>query len=54
VDVLDGPGRAQAQAAVAEGLLEPDAMAGVHGRFGRCVLTRRGRLLADTLIRRLV
>ncbi|HEV8561094.1 MAG TPA: radical SAM family heme chaperone HemW [Actinophytocola sp.] len=54
VDLLDKPGQAEARAAAAEGLLEPDAMAGVNGHFGRCVLTPRGRLLADAVIRRLV
>lgn len=54
VDFLDEAGQRQARAAVEEGLLDPDAMAGVNGRFGRCVLTQRGRLLADAVIRRLV
>jgi putative oxygen-independent coproporphyrinogen III oxidase len=54
VDLLDEPARAEARAAATEGLLEPDAMAGVNGRFGRCVLTRRGRLLADAVVRRLL
>jgi oxygen-independent coproporphyrinogen-3 oxidase len=54
VDFLDDAGQVEARAAAAEGLLEADAMAGVHGRFGRCVLTPRGRLLADAVIRRLV
>ncbi|MFL6142584.1 MAG: radical SAM family heme chaperone HemW [Labedaea sp.] len=51
VDVLDESGREQARAAAREGLLEPGAMAGANGR---CVLTRRGRLLADALVRRLI
>ncbi len=54
VDFLDEAGQRQARAAVEEGLLDPAAMAGVNGRFGRCVLTPRGRLLADAVIRRLV
>jgi putative oxygen-independent coproporphyrinogen III oxidase len=54
VDFLDEPGRAEALAAAEEGLLDPDAMAGVNGRHGRCVLTPRGRLLADAVVRRLV
>ncbi|HET9138914.1 radical SAM family heme chaperone HemW [Actinophytocola sp.] len=54
VDVLDEPAQAQARAAAEEGLLDPDAMAGVNGQHGRCVLTPRGRLLADAVIRRLV
>ncbi|HEU5474784.1 MAG TPA: radical SAM family heme chaperone HemW [Actinophytocola sp.] len=53
VDALDGAGRSQARAAAAEGLLDPDALAGVHGAHGRCVLTFRGRLLADAVVRRL-
>jgi oxygen-independent coproporphyrinogen-3 oxidase len=50
-DLLTESGRAEARSAVAEGLLVPAAMAGVHGRY---VLTPRGRLLADAVIRRLV
>jgi putative oxygen-independent coproporphyrinogen III oxidase len=54
VDLLDEAGRKEAGVAAEEGLLDPAALAGVNGRFGRCVLTRRGRLLADAVIRRLV
>jgi putative oxygen-independent coproporphyrinogen III oxidase len=54
VELLDEPGQEQARAAAAEGLLDQAAMAGVNGRFGRCVLTRRGRLLADAVVRRLI
>jgi oxygen-independent coproporphyrinogen-3 oxidase len=54
MDFLDEPAKAEARAAADEGLLDPDAITGVHGRFGRCVLTPRGRLLADAVIRRLV
>jgi oxygen-independent coproporphyrinogen-3 oxidase len=45
LEQLDGPARAEAEAAAHEGLLE------VHG--DRAVLTRTGRLLADAVIRRL-
>ncbi|RKT53157.1 radical SAM family heme chaperone HemW [Saccharothrix australiensis] len=48
VDVLDAGGRAEAKTAAADGLLDPDALAA-----GRCVLTDRGRLLADAVVRRL-
>jgi oxygen-independent coproporphyrinogen-3 oxidase len=48
LDALDEAGRRQARTAVGDGLLEPDA-AGA----GRAVLTRRGRLLADAVVRRL-
>jgi hypothetical protein len=53
VDVLDPAGQQEARLAAAEGLLDPAALEGVNGRFGRCVLTLRGRLLADALVRRL-
>ncbi|MBV9846062.1 MAG: coproporphyrinogen III oxidase [Kutzneria sp.] len=49
VDVLDEAGRVEAANAVADGLLVDQALAG-----GRCVLTDRGRLLADALVRRLL
>ena len=48
VGALSAAGRAQATAAVAEGLLDEAAYAD-----GRCVLTLSGRLLADALVRRL-
>jgi oxygen-independent coproporphyrinogen-3 oxidase len=48
LEVLSPPGRANAAAAVAEGLARPDA----YGA-GRIVLTARGRLLADTVTRML-
>jgi oxygen-independent coproporphyrinogen-3 oxidase len=44
--LLSGAGRAAASGAVSGGLAEPDAWAA-----GRVVLTRRGRLLADAVIR---
>jgi coproporphyrinogen III oxidase-like Fe-S oxidoreductase len=44
--VLEPAGRAAAAAAVADGLAEPAAYAA-----GRVVLTLRGRLLADAVIR---
>ncbi len=46
VEVLSPAGRANAPTVVAEGLASPDAYAA-----GRIVLTRRGRLLADTATR---
>jgi coproporphyrinogen III oxidase-like Fe-S oxidoreductase len=48
VEVLSPAGQANAPAVVAEGLARPDAYAA-----GRIVLTRRGRLLADTVTRML-
>jgi oxygen-independent coproporphyrinogen-3 oxidase len=45
---LTSNGMAQARSAAADGLLEPGAL-----DAGRCVLTRRGRLLADAVIRRI-
>ena len=54
IDYLSGPAQAEARAAADEGLLDPAAIAGVNGEHGRCVLTPRGRLLADAVIRRLV
>jgi oxygen-independent coproporphyrinogen-3 oxidase len=48
VAALSGPAPAEAAAAVADGLLDGAELAG-----GRCVLTRRGRLLADAVVRRL-
>ena len=49
LDVLRPAGRAAAERFAVEGLLEPAA----HGR-GRAVLTLRGRLLADAVVRDLV
>ncbi|WP_439664089.1 radical SAM family heme chaperone HemW [Lentzea sp. HUAS TT2] len=46
VDVLDDAGREEAKQAIADGLLEP--------YDDRCVLTDRGRLLADAVVRRLL
>jgi len=48
VDVLGPAGRANAESVVADGLAEAGALAG-----GRIVLTRRGRLLADAVTRKL-
>ncbi|GGU55404.1 radical SAM family heme chaperone HemW [Lentzea flava] len=45
-DVLDTAGREEARSAIADGLLEP--------LDDRCVLTDRGRLLADAVVRRLL
>jgi oxygen-independent coproporphyrinogen-3 oxidase len=46
LDLLDPAGRAAATAALGDGLADPAAHAA-----GRVVLTRRGRLLADAVIR---
>jgi putative oxygen-independent coproporphyrinogen III oxidase len=48
VEVLGPAGRANAESVVADGLAEPGALAD-----GRIVLTRRGRLLADAVTRKL-
>ncbi|WP_228772012.1 radical SAM family heme chaperone HemW [Actinokineospora iranica] len=48
VDALDRPAVAEAEMAVRDGLLDGPALAA-----GRCVLTSRGRLLADAVVRRL-
>ncbi|APU16918.1 coproporphyrinogen III oxidase, anaerobic [Actinoalloteichus sp. GBA129-24] len=48
-EILDEAGRRAALLAVDDGLLAADALAA-----GRCVLTRRGRLLADGLVHRLL
>ncbi|MGJ7907170.1 radical SAM family heme chaperone HemW [Actinopolyspora sp. H202] len=48
-EVLDDAGVAEARRAVTDGLLRDDEL-----RAGRCVLTDRGRLLADGVVRRLV
>jgi oxygen-independent coproporphyrinogen-3 oxidase len=53
IDVLSPEAQKEARVAAEEGLLDQDALAGVNGRFGRCVLTRKGRLLADAVVRRL-
>jgi len=53
VDALTPQAQQEAGRAATEGLLDQDALAGVNGRFGRCVLTPRGRLLADAVVRRL-
>jgi putative oxygen-independent coproporphyrinogen III oxidase len=49
VEVLDEVGRSRVADQVAAGLVEPDAV-----RQGRVVLTRRGRLLADAVVRDLL
>jgi oxygen-independent coproporphyrinogen-3 oxidase len=49
LDLLDAAGRAAAAQAVADGLLDPAALAD-----GRAVLTRRGRLLADAVVHALL
>ncbi len=49
LDLLDGPGTAAAGRAADDGLLEPAALAD-----GRAVLARRGRLLADRVVRELL
>jgi oxygen-independent coproporphyrinogen-3 oxidase len=48
VDVLDAAGAEAARLAATDGLLDAAALA-----RGRCALTRRGRLLADAVVRRL-
>jgi oxygen-independent coproporphyrinogen-3 oxidase len=53
IDFLSPAAQREARVLAAEGLLDSAALQGVHGRFGRCVLTRRGRLLADAVVRRL-
>jgi putative oxygen-independent coproporphyrinogen III oxidase len=53
IDALSEPAQAEARLMAEEGLLDPAALKGVNGRFGRCVLTLRGRLLADAVVRRL-
>jgi oxygen-independent coproporphyrinogen-3 oxidase len=54
IDYLSAPAQTEAHAAAAEGLLDPAAITGVNGAHGRLILTPRGRLLADAVIRRLV
>jgi putative oxygen-independent coproporphyrinogen III oxidase len=60
LDLLDEAGRAAAARAVADGLLEnvggpgPDAREAAGPGGGRVVLTRRGRLLADAVVRDLL
>jgi oxygen-independent coproporphyrinogen-3 oxidase len=49
LSALDDPGRSAARRAVADGLLDADAFAA-----GRAVLTLRGRLLADAVVRDLL
>jgi oxygen-independent coproporphyrinogen-3 oxidase len=53
VDALSPSAQAEARLMAEEGLLDAAALKGVNGRFGRCVLTLRGRLLADAVVRRL-
>ena len=53
VDILTPEAQKEAHQAAAEGLLDEAALAGVNGRFGRCILTLNGRLLADAVVRRL-
>jgi putative oxygen-independent coproporphyrinogen III oxidase len=48
-DALDDAGRIAAKQAVEDGLLRADALVA-----GRCVLTNRGRLLADGVVQRLL
>ena len=52
LDVLDEAGRRQVPALVAQGLVEP--LGGVAAQQDRLVLTLRGRLLADAVVRDLV
>jgi oxygen-independent coproporphyrinogen-3 oxidase len=53
VDLLPPHSQSEAHKAAEEDLLDKAALAGVNGRFGRCVLTLKGRLLADAVVRRL-
>jgi putative oxygen-independent coproporphyrinogen III oxidase len=53
IDALTPQAQQEARLAAEEGLLDPAAIEGVNGRFGRCVLTLKGRLLADAVVRRL-
>ncbi len=53
IDALTPQAQEEARLAAEEGLLDPAALKGVNGRFGRCVLTLKGRLLADAVVRRL-
>ncbi|MFC0547581.1 radical SAM family heme chaperone HemW [Kutzneria chonburiensis] len=48
-DALDPAGLAAASACASDGLLDPSALAA-----GRCILTPRGRLLADAVVHRLL
>jgi oxygen-independent coproporphyrinogen-3 oxidase len=50
LDVLSPEAQKEAHQAAAEDLLDKAALAGLNGR---CVLTPKGRLLADAVIRRL-
>ena len=52
VDVLDAPGRAALPDQVALGLVEPGPLGSTYD--GRVVLTQRGRLLADAVVRALL
>jgi oxygen-independent coproporphyrinogen-3 oxidase len=49
VGELDGPGREATAGLAKSGLVEPGAL-----EFGRVRLTRRGRLLTDTVVRALL
>ena len=53
IDALSPAAQAAARRMGEEGLLDAAALKGVNGRFGRCVLTLKGRLLADAVVRRL-
>jgi oxygen-independent coproporphyrinogen-3 oxidase len=53
IDALAPDAQREARTMAGEGLLDAAALKGVHGRFGRCVLTLPGRLLADAVVRRL-
>jgi oxygen-independent coproporphyrinogen-3 oxidase len=53
IDALAPQAQEDARLAAEEGLLDAAALKGVNGRFGRCVLTLKGRLLADAVVRRL-
>ena len=53
LEALSEAAQQEARRAADEGLLDRAAIAGVNGRFGRCILTFKGRLLADAVVRRL-
>ncbi|MFL6118667.1 radical SAM family heme chaperone HemW [Actinophytocola sp.] len=53
LDILTPEVQEEAREAAEEGLLDKPALAGVNGKFGRCILTLKGRLLADAVVRRL-
>lgn len=51
---LEGPGRAAVPQLISDGLIDGRAAIGIGGEPGRIVPTLRGRLLADTVVHRLL